>query len=197
MIVKLRVTISKCNHKSCYYLCKCRINFLYMSALQPFLYTSRENVALWVKYQARDHAFMLAWIKAWSGGWGKAAMVLTNDRVVYSRGFLWRVLLQHTTPWGQFIHWPLTNQWTSKKILDQVSPSGKLPTYASPNSTLTLSSHLGQNILVRGGVGWKLPKHLNWSVSAFFAVLLFTRTAKYQVKGQSALKFRADEVMDN
>ena len=81
-------------------------------------------------------------------------------------------------------------------ILDQVSPSGKLPTYASPNSTLTLSSHLGQNILVRGGVGGKLPKHLNWSVSAFFAVLLSTRTAKYQVKGQSALKFRADEVMD-
>ena len=60
---------------------------------------------------------------------------------VYSRGSLWRVLLQHTTPWGQLIHWPLTNQWTSKKILDQVRPSGKLPTYASPNSTLTLTSH--------------------------------------------------------
>ena len=56
----------------------------------------------------RDHAFMLAWIKAWSGGWGKAAKVLTNDRVVYSRESLWRVLLQHTTPWGQLIHWPLT-----------------------------------------------------------------------------------------
>ena len=59
---------------------------------------------------------------------------------VYSRGSLWIVLLQHTTPWGQLIHWPLTYQWTSKKILDQVRPSGKLPTYASPNSTLTLTS---------------------------------------------------------
>ena len=52
-----------------------------MSALQLFLYTFWENVALWVKYQARDHAFMFAWITAWSGGWGKAAKVLTNDRV--------------------------------------------------------------------------------------------------------------------
>ena len=187
MNVKLRVTISKYNHKSCYYLCKCRIKFLYMSALQPFLYAFRENVALWVKYQARDHAFMLAWIKAWSwggGGWGKATKVLTNDQVVYSRGSLRRVLLQHTTPWGQLIHWPLTNQWTSKKILDQVRPSGKLPTYAYPNSTLTLTSHLGQDIRVREGVGWKLPKNLNWSVSAFFAVLQLPLHKNRQVSGE-------------
>ena len=117
---------------------------------------------------------MLAWIKAGSGGggfaggWERVVKVLTNDRVVYSRGSLWRVLLQHTTPWGQLIHWPLTNQWTSNKILDQVRPSGKLQTYAFPNSKLTLTSHLGQNILVRGGVGCKLPKHLSWSVSVFF-----------------------------
>ena len=136
----------------------------------------------------RDHAFMLAWIKAWSlgggGGWGKATKVLTNDQVVYSRGSLRRVLLQHTTPWGQLIHWPLTNQWTSKKILDQVRPSGKLPTYAFPNSTLTLTSHLGQNIRVREGVGWKLPKNLNWSVSAFFAVLQLPLHKNRQVSGE-------------
>ena len=55
-----------------------------------------------------------------------------------------------------------TNQSMNiNKILDQVRPSGKLPIYASPNSMLTLTSLLGQNILVRGGVGWKLPKHLS------------------------------------
>ena len=133
----------------------------------------------------RDHSFMLAWIKAWSGvGGGGAAKVLTNDRVVYSRASLWKVLLQHTKPWGQLIHWPLTNQWTSKKILDQVRPSGKLPTYAYPNSTLTLTSHLGQNIRVREGVGWKLPKNLNWSVSAFFAVLQLPLHKNRQVSGE-------------
>ena len=168
--------------------------FLYMSALQPFLSTFRENVALWVKYLVshivRDHSFMLAWIKAWSWvgggggeGWG-AVKVLTNDRVVYSRASLWKVLLQHTTPWGQLIHWPLTNQWTSKTISDQVRPSGKLPTYAYPNSTLTLTSHLGQNIRVREGVGWKLPKNLNWSVSAFFAVLQLPLHKNRQVSGE-------------
>ena len=118
------------------------------------------------------------------GGWGKATKVLTNDQVVYSRGSLRRVLLQHTTPWGQLIHWPLTNQWTSKKILDQVRPSEKLPTYAYPNSTLTLTSHLGQNIRVREGVGWKLPKNLNWSVSAFFAVLQLPLHKNRQVSGE-------------
>ena len=42
--------ISPC-HKSCHYLYKYRIKFLYMSALQSFLFTFRKNVALWVKYQ--------------------------------------------------------------------------------------------------------------------------------------------------
>ena len=121
------------------------IKFLYMSALQPFVYTFRENVALWVKYQEEITPLCLLELRrgVWGGrggGWGKATKVLTNDQVVYSRGSLRRVLLQHTTPWGQLIHWPLTYQWTSKKILDQVRPSGKLPTYASPNSTLTLTS---------------------------------------------------------
>ena len=158
-----------------------------MSALQPFLYAFRENVALWVKYQEEITPLCLLELRrgvGGGGGWGKATKVLTNDQVVYSRGSLRRVLLQHTTQWGQLIHWPLTNQWTSKKILDQVRPSGKLPTYAYPNSTLTLTSHLGQNIRVREGVGWKLPKNLNWSVSAFFAVLQLPLHKNRQVSGE-------------
>ena len=184
--MKLRVTISKYHHHSCYYLkvYKYRIMFLYMSALQPFLSTFRENVALWVKYQEEITPLCLLELRHGVGWVGGAAKVLTNDRVVYSRASLWKVLLQHTKPWGQLIHWPLTNQWTSKKILDQVRPSGKLPTYAYPNSTLTLTSHLGQNIWVREGVGWKLPKNLNWSVSAFFAVLQLPLHKNRQVSGE-------------
>ena len=49
--MKLRVTISKYHHKSCHYLYKYRIKFLYVSALQSFLFTFRKNAALWVKYQ--------------------------------------------------------------------------------------------------------------------------------------------------
>ena len=50
---------------------------------------------------------------------------------------------------------------THSLTTNQVRPSGKLLTYAYPNSALTLTSHLGQNIRVREGVGWKLPKNLN------------------------------------
>ena len=35
--------------------------------------------------------------------------------------------------------------------------SGKLPTYPSPKPTLTITSHLGQNVGLGGGVGWQFP----------------------------------------
>ena len=42
--------------------------------------------------------------------------------------------------------------------------SGKLPTYPFPKLTLTLTSHLGQNVgLIREGVGGQFPRNLNWS----------------------------------
>ena len=42
-------------------------------------------------------------------------------------------------------------------------PVEKLPTYPSPNSTLTFASHLGQNVGFRGGVGGQFPRNLNLS----------------------------------
>ena len=188
MTAKLRVTISKYHHQSCYYLkvYKYRIMFLYMSALQPFLSTFRENVALWVKYQEEITPLCLLELKrgvGWGGG-GRGTKGFNKWSSCLQSSIFMKSLLPHTTPWCQLIHWPLTNQWTSKKILDQVRPSGKLPTYAYPNSTLTLTSHLGQNIRVREGVGWKLPKNLNWSVSAFFAVLQLPLHKNRQVSGE-------------
>ena len=42
--------------------------------------------------------------------------------------------------------------------------SGKLPTYPSPKLTLTLTSHLGQNVgLIRGGLDGQFPGNvMNW-----------------------------------
>ena len=42
--------------------------------------------------------------------------------------------------------------------------SGKLPTYPSPKPTLTLMSHLGQNVGLRGRGGWAVSQkrtHIN------------------------------------
>ena len=36
--------------------------------------------------------------------------------------------------------------------------SGKLPTYLSPKPTLTLTSHLGQNVGLGGGVGGQVRR---------------------------------------
>ena len=38
--------------------------------------------------------------------------------------------------------------------------SGKLPTNPSLKPTLTLISHLGQNVGLGGGVGWQLPRNV-------------------------------------
>ena len=53
---------------------------------------------------------------------------------VYSRGSLWRVLLQHTTPWGQLIHWPLTTvNERQRKFWIKLGLQGNCP----PMPTLT------------------------------------------------------------
>ena len=41
--------------------------------------------------------------------------------------------------------------------------SGKLFTYPSSKPPLTLTSHLGQNVGLREGVGRQFPKKINWS----------------------------------
>ena len=41
---------------------------------------------------------------------------------------------------------------------ESISVSGKLPTYPSPKSTLTLTSHLGQNVGLGEGMVGSLPE---------------------------------------
>ena len=39
-----------------------------------------------------------------------------------------------------------TNSKKKSTLIGSIKVSGKLPTYPSPKSTLTLTSHLGQNV---------------------------------------------------
>ena len=56
--------------------------------------------------------------------------------------------------------------------------SGKLPTYPSSKPPLTLTSHLGQNVGLREGLGRQFPKKINWSDDSN-AVSLWTLMSTY------------------
>ena len=79
-------------------------------------------------------------------------------------------------------------QWTRLRHEKTRAQFRFLPTYPSPNSTLTFASHLGQNVGVRGGVGGQFPRNLNWSIE--WAVKQTVRKAIL-----SPRRFPADEVV--
>ena len=55
-------------------------------------------------------------------------------------------------------------QWTRLRHEKTRAQFRFLPTYPSPNSTLTFASHLEPNVGVRGGVGGQFPRNLNRSI---------------------------------
>ena len=46
-----------------------------------------------------------------------------------------------------------------------IGVSGKLPTYPSPKLTLTLTSHLGQNVVLGEEAGGQFPRNIKWLFS--------------------------------
>ena len=69
------------------------------------------------------------------------------------------------------LHDRINNKLEKSNLIDEhalnrepvaLKVSGKLPTYPFPKLTLTLTSHLGQNVgLIRKGVGGQFPRNLN------------------------------------
>ena len=61
-----------------------------------------------------------------------------------------------------------TKLFVIKSFFGPIQVSGKLSTYPSPKLTLTLTSHLGQNVGLVEGLGGQFPRNLN--SSHFFVV---------------------------
>ena len=72
---------------------------------------------------------------------------LTTYYVVFHKGrFVWGVVKTLKTP-------------TWEATCGSLYVCGKLPTYPSPKPTLTLTSHLGQNVGLGVGVGGQFPRN--------------------------------------